>query len=368
MGGLICRQMLRLNNLTLVQFRNYRQRTFSFTNRIVGICGKNGTGKTNLLDAIYYLSFSKSYFSRPDSLNVLHGMLGLRLEGNYELLNEPQKIVCILRENNKKELSYNDEVYKKFSEHLGRIPCVFIAPDDIALIAGGSEGRRVFTDTLIAQINKTYLLKLIDYTKILQQRNSLLKQVAETGRQDEALLNILDEQLVDRGNYLFNTRKNFLATFLPLVDAIYQKIAGTNDGLVLNYESQLLQADFAMLLSNSRQKDLLLQRTATGIHRDDLNFQMGANAFKTEASQGQRKSLLFALKLAEWQILKKEKNFTPILLLDDVFEKLDEQRMFALLNWVCLESDGQVFISDTHPDRLKKQLEQVGVAFQLETL
>jgi DNA replication and repair protein RecF len=360
--------MLRLGSISLTQFRNYVQQQFSFGERIIGICGSNGSGKTNLLDAIYYLSFSKSYFARPDTQNVHHGLAGMRIEGNYLLNEEPQHLVCILRETNRKELVLNDEPYKKFSEHIGKIPCVMIAPDDVVLITGSSSERRTFIDTLLSQINKEYLIQLIDYTKLLQQRNSLLKQSSETGSVDESLFDVLNMQLIKRGNFLFDCRKKFLVDFLPQVATIYQRIAGKDDGLILRYESQLFTGSFEELLRASRQKDLLLQRTTTGIHRDDLLFFMGDAAFKTEASQGQRKSLLFALKLAEWQVLKEKKGFTPILLLDDVFEKLDEQRIFQLLNWVCTESDGQVFITDTHKERLQQHLQSVDIAFQLITL
>lgn len=361
----ICQPMLRLQNISLTQFRNYVQGNFTFTERVIGICGMNGSGKTNLLDAIYYLSFSKSYFSRPDSQNVHHGLLGLRLEGNYELLSEPHHLTCIVRENNRKELALNKEEYKKFSDHIGKLPCVMIAPDDISLITGSGEERRKFLDTLLSQINPQYLQQLIDHNRILQQRNSLLKQFSEPGKADEALLQVLTEQLCKKANYLFGERKKFLSSFLDLVGRIYTRIAGKNDGLVLQYDSQLLHDDLAVLLRSRLQKDLLVQRTTAGIHRDDLLFFMEQAIFKTEASQGQRKSLLFALKLAEWQVLKDEKGFTPILLLDDVFEKLDEPRMFQLLQWVCAESDGQVFITDTHADRLQTQLEGIAVSFQL---
>lgn len=357
--------MLRLEKISLVQFRNYLQSSFSFSERVIGICGINGSGKTNLLDAIYYLSFSRSYFSRPDSQNVYHGLAGLRLEANYDLLSEPHHLTCIVRENNRKELVMNNEEYKKFSEHIGKLPCVMIAPDDISLITGGGEERRRFIDTLLSQLDPHYLQHLISYNKILQQRNSLLKQFAEPGKGDEALLDVLTEQLCKKGHFLFAERNAFLSGFLELVASIYKRIAGKDDGLILQYESQLLQDDLETLLRTTRQKDLLLQRTTTGIHRDDLLFFMDKAVFKTEASQGQRKSLLFALKLAEWQVLKDKKGFTPILLLDDVFEKLDEPRMYQLLQWVCTESDGQVFITDTHAERLKWQLEEINVSFQM---
>lgn len=357
--------MLRLNKIELIQFRNYVNQGFLFQERVVGICGKNGTGKTNLLDAIHYLSFAKSYFSRADQTNVHHGLQGLRLVGNYDLNGESQELIYIMRENNRKELNLNGEPYQKFSDHLGRFPAVMIAPDDISLIGGASEERRKLVDSILSQINKPYLVSLIQYNKILQQRNSLLKQWADQGSLDETLLSILDQQLSAQGNQIYQIRNQFLAQYLPLVAEIYQKIAGQSDNIQLQYHSQLHVADMMALLSNNLQKDKALQRTSAGIHRDDLLFQLQDQPFKTEASQGQRKSLLFALKLAEWQVLKKEKGFTPILLLDDVFEKLDKTRMFQLLQWVCTQSDGQVFITDTHPERLKEQMDQIQTSFQL---
>jgi DNA replication and repair protein RecF len=235
----------------------------------------------------------------------------------------------------------------------------------VVLISGGSEERRKFLDTLLSQLNKTYLHQLIDYNKLLLQRNSLLKRAAEAGQLDESLLQLLNEQLIEKGNAIFRERKQFLGKFLALTGEIYQRIAGKDDGLALAYDSQLLHGEFAAQLQASRQKDLQLQRTNIGIHRDDLQFLMDMVPFKSEASQGQRKSLLFALKLAEWQTLEENKGFTPILLLDDVFEKLDEQRMGQLLQWVCAESEGQVFITDTHVERLRSQLAGLGMPFQL---
>ncbi|MCX6299410.1 MAG: DNA replication and repair protein RecF [Bacteroidetes bacterium] len=357
--------MLRLDHITLVQYRNYLQNSFEFTERVVCICGLNGAGKTNLLDAIYYLSMSKSYFSRPDAANALHGLAGFRLDGSYHLQGELQKLVFILRENNKKELSLNDEAYKKFSDHLGKFPCVMIAPDDVSLISGSSEERRRLIDTILCQLNKNYLLQLIDYTKLLQQRNSLLKQLAENGSIDESLFEVIDQQLCSKGNYIFKERTNFLVGYLQLATEIYTKISGNTDNVIMQYESQLVQTSMEELFKKNQQKDRILQRTSAGIHRDDLSFKMLDQVFKTEASQGQRKSLLFALKLAEWQVLKDQKGFTPILLLDDVFEKLDEKRMYQLLNWVCTQSDGQVFITDTHSERLKFQMHHINTQFQL---
>ncbi len=360
--------MFRLNDIALVQFRNYLQSSFRFQERIIGICGQNGTGKTNLLDAIYYLSFSRSYFARPDAQNVHHGSSGLRIQGLYTLEGKAISVTAIVRETGKKELQLDGEPYKKFSDHIGKMPVVMIAPDDVELISGPSEERRRFLDTLLSQLDHSYLQQLINYQKILQQRNSLLKQAVEQGSVDETLLSILNDQLSESGTLIYETRKAFLATLLPLAFTIYERIAGKSDGLILEYYSPLLTTDFKELLHINRNKDLALQRTSSGIHRDDIILSMGGQLFKSEASQGQRKSLLFALKLAEWQILKEKKGFTPILLLDDVFEKLDDTRMSQLLQWVCTESDGQVFITDTHPERLEQQLTGTKVPFQMVTL
>ncbi len=360
--------MLLLQHISLFQFKNYTNKSFDFTERIAGICGKNGVGKTNLLDAIHYLCFTKSYFTRLDGNNVKHGSAGFRIEGKLELNGKPEKPVCILRETGKKEFSVNDEPYEKFSQHIGRYPCVVIAPDDAELITGDSKERRTFLDALLSQLDTAYLQNLIMYTKVLQQRNSVLKSFAETNSRDFTLLEVLDSQLIKPGEYIFEKRKEFLVSFLPAVKHLYNDIARQPENVTLIYESDLLLASFAELLSVNRQKDCLAQRTTSGIHRDDLDIQLGNQLFKNIASQGQRKSLLFALKLAEMDVLKKEKGFAPLLLLDDVFEKLDEDCINNLLKKVCVENDGQVFITDTNEYRLTSHLKDLNTNFQLITL
>jgi len=357
--------MLRLQHLNLLQFKNYSNRSFDFVVRIIAICGNNGAGKTNLLDAIHYLCFTKSYFTRLDGQNVQHGQTGFRIEGDFTVNEKEEKAVCILRETGKKEFSVNGDAYEKFSHHIGRYPCVVIAPDDSVLITGASRERRIFLDALISQTSKDYLQQLITYQKVLQQRNPLLKSAAETGIKDTALLDVLDKQLITPGEYIFNTRKKFLLAYLPVVRALYNEISRSSEEVNLTYESELLKVSFEELLKANQNKDFLLQRTSAGIHRDDLNIDMNGQTFKITASQGQRKSLLFALKLAEMEVLKKEKGFAPLLLLDDVFEKLDEDRIRNLLNKVCLQNDGQVFITDTNEERLKTHLDQIGMSFQL---
>lgn len=349
----------------MVQFKNYPQKAFAFHERIVGISGNNGVGKTNLLDAIYYLCFTKSYFSKSDQQNVKTGAQGFRAEGSFLWDGKEQKVVCVVRESVKKEFSVNGENYEKFSAHIGKFPCVVIAPDDVQIITGGSEERRRFLDALISQLDPTYLQQLIEYNKILQQRNGFLKSYAEKKQTDLSLLDVYDEQILPAAGYIFEQRQVWLKSILPLVNNFYTRIAGTEEPLIPKYESQLMQCSYGILLKQYREKDLLLQRTLSGIHKDDIDLSLDGQPFKNLASQGQRKSLLFALKLAEYETLREAKGFAPILLLDDVFEKLDEHRMHNLLDWVCVQNQGQVFITDTHGERIREELNKLSVSYQL---
>ncbi|MFZ4058993.1 MAG: DNA replication/repair protein RecF [Ferruginibacter sp.] len=357
--------MLRLQKIALTQFKNYDFEVFTLLERVTGICGLNGKGKTNLLDAIHYCCFTKSYFSNSDALNVQFTKDGFRLAANFELNQTPENLLCIHRGVGKKELSLNDIPYEKFSHHIGKFPCVMIAPDDVELITGGSEERRKFLDTVICQIDSEYLQQLIIYTRVLQQRNSLLKSFNEQGKIDDTLLAVFDAQLAEPGNFIFEKRKAYTERLLPMVKQFYAQIAGDQEIITLGYESKLFSVPLEQLLLQNRERDLYLQRTNNGIHKDDISIELNNQSFKQIASQGQRKSLLFALKLAEFELLKQQKGFAPLLLLDDVFEKLDEQRMQNLLHWVCCENDGQVFITDTHKERLEKAIRSLEIPFQI---
>ena len=357
--------MFRLKNISLVQFKNYPQRSFSFEERIVGISGNNGMGKTNLLDAIYYLCFTKSYFSKSEQQNVLNGAQGFRAEGLFSRDDQEQKVVCVLRESAKKEFSLNGESYERFSGHIGKFPCVMIAPDDVQIITGGSEERRRFIDALICQVDPKYLQQLIEYNRILLQRNGFLKSFAEKRQTDLSLLDIYDEQIIPSAIYISEQRSHWLKKILPQVSAFYAGIAGWEEGLGLQYESRLSHQSLSSLLKQYRERDLLLQRTSAGIHKDDIEILFNKQPFKALASQGQRKSLLFALKLAEYETLRQAKGYAPILLLDDAFEKLDEQRMQNLLHWVCVQNSGQVFITDTHGERIREELDKLSIAYQM---
>jgi len=359
---------LYLQSISLFQFKNYYHQQFQFTRRIVGICGRNGVGKTNLLDAIHYLCFTKSYFTRQDSMSIHQGHEGFRIEGHFDVNGREEKAVCVLRETGKKEFSVNDEYYTRFSKHIGRYPCVIIAPDDIQLIIGASDERRKFVDTLLSQLDHDYLQSLINYTKILQQRNSFLRSFNDSYSRDLSVLDVLDEQLSKEGDHIFEKRREFLLQFLPIVKQLYNDISQRYEDINLFYESEMHHLSMAELLRQNRQKDLVVQRTSGGIHKDDLLFRLGEQAFKSIASQGQRKSLLFALKLAEMEIIKKEKHFSPLLLLDDVFEKLDEERISNLLLRVCSDEDTQIFITDTNCARLQQQVEKLGQPVQMITV
>lgn len=360
--------MLRLRHITVYQFKNYFSQSFAFDQRIVGICGKNGRGKTNLLDAIYYLCFTKSYFTRSDQANVYQSASGFRVAGNFLREDEPAEVVCVLRETGKKECLLNGRQYERFADHIGRFPCVLVAPDDVQIITGSSEERRRFLDALLSQLDAEYLKKLMEYNRVLLQRNSLLKSFADQRRTDQGLLDVLNGQLVRPANFIFNKRRDFLYDFVPLIRHHYRQISGEDYVIDVEYESQLLKQDFHELLQWNQEKDLALQRTSAGIHKDDITFSLDGQPFKATASQGQRKSMLFALKLAEFESLNKHKGFPPILLLDDVFEKLDADRMHNLLEYVCCKNEGQIFLTDTHCERMENALKALGQPYQMISL
>lgn len=354
--------MLSVKNITLTQFKNYGHRVYQFQQRIVGITGRNGSGKTNLLDAIYYLCFTKSYFSSQEAQNTQYQTNGFRLEGLLERNGQPGRIICTLKDG-KKDVSLNEESYDRFSRHIGQFPAVMIAPDDAEIILGGSEERRKWLDTLLSQLYPGYLENLILYNKVLQQRNSLLKTIAVQGRSQDALLDIFDRQLVQHGTPVFEKRREFLPAFIRQAQQLYDYLAGRHEVVDIQYQCSLLEQDLAGLLAENRQKDQLLQRTSGGIHRDDLLFRLDDHPMKYSASQGQRKSFLFALKLAQYEVIREHKQFPPLLLLDDVFEKLDQERVVRLIALISGPDYGQVFITDTHAGRLQRAFE--GKNFQL---
>lgn len=357
-----------LTRLSLTRFRNYGQADFAFHDRVVAVCGLNGTGKTNLLDAIHYLCLTKSYFSRSDPGSVLRGAQGFRIGGEWETDEGSLQTACILRESGKKEFQAGGVSLTRFSSHVGRLPVVFVAPDDVQLIIGGSEERRRLLDTILSQMDPDYLQALIRYNRVMQERNGLLRMAAETGRIDEGLLDVMDMQLSPTGDLIHAKRRDLFERFGPSTLAFYESISGGRETPGLSYLSPLSEKPMSEWLSAGRRDDIVAQRTRQGIHRDDIEIRMDAAPFRQTASQGQRKSMLFALKLAEFGILEERKGSPPVLLLDDVFEKLDGERMRNLLYRVCRQNEGQVFLTDTHAERMRSVLSENGVSFQLVEL
>jgi len=362
--------MSHLRQIQLIQYRNYTHFVQQFTSEIVCFCGNNGVGKTNILDAIYSICCCKSYFNRADGSNTTHHLKGHRIDGWFlNANNKEDKVSLVFRENNKKEICFNDVAYEKFSHHLGKFPCVMIAPDDVEIINGTSEGRRKFIDAILSQTNIIYLQKLVAYNTLLQQRNALLKQWESHTNSNFELIEVLNAQLVLLGNYIYTQRKVFLEKFILAVNELYAQISKSNEVIELDYISQLKDDTFLNLLHKNLQQDIYLQRTTNGVHKDDVEILLNKNKFKQIASQGQKKSLLFALKIAEWQYIDTTTHKPPILLLDDIFEKLDEQRLTSLLNIILQQPNIQIFITHTQSEKLssvfsdlKKEVQIINIA------
>ncbi len=354
-----------LQKISLVNFKNIISQTFDFQEKINCFVGDNGVGKTNILDAIYYLSFTKSYFNPVALQNIRHGEEFFMIEGSYILENREEKIVCSLKKGQKKELKRNDKAYSKFSEHIGQLPLVIISPADRDLIVDGSDTRRKFIDGVISQQDKEYLQSLIQYNKVISQRNALLKYFAANRTFDALNLKIYDDQLIVLGTRIYAKRKSFLEEFTPIFNEKYQTISEQKETVDLVYKSQLHMQSFEELLKNNLEKDKILQYTSVGVHKDDLSFDIGAYPIKKFGSQGQQKSYLIALKLAQFQFIKEQANVVPILLLDDVFDKLDEHRVSQIIALVNKDEFGQIFITDTHAERTENVIKQSNKPYQI---
>lgn len=353
---------MKLKTITLVNFKNYEKLQLSCAAKLNFLVGPNGAGKTNLLDAIYYLCFCKSYFNSSEQQNVRHQQRFFRLDGVFMLNGIAENIVAKIALNKRKEIVRNDLAYSKLSQHIGLLPLVMIAPDDIQLVKAGSEARRKLLDSTLSQIDKGYLKTLIQYHKLLQQRNAYLKKCYEEQSFDIALLQIYDEQLVPLGIQLYHQRKKAIGELLVLLQKYYEWISDGKEEVNCVYKSSLNKSGFAQILHQNLLQDRHLQRTTDGLHRDDLLFEINNYPLKKFGSQGQQKSFLIALKLAQYQLLKQKHNTTPILLLDDIFDKLDPIRTRKLVDAVVSDDFGQVFISDTELERMKKIFD----AFEIE--
>ena len=343
-----------LENLQLLYFKNYEEATTHFSPHINCFIGDNGSGKTNILDAIYYLSMGKSAFTASDLQNIKQGEAYFMVKGCFEAFSSRDTIQCTFRPGQRKIITRNKLAYEKISEHIGRYPVVLISPYDTDLIREGSEERRRYFDSLISQLDQTYLNELIAYNYILKQRNSLLKQFADRNYFDKEYLQILDEQLAPAGAYLASVRQTFLTNFLPVFQQHYQHLSDSSETITLDYKSELPGADFKYLLRQAQRKDLLLQRTTVGPHKDDFVFLMDGWPVKNYGSQGQQKSYVIALKLAQFEVVAQQKGQKPLLLLDDIFDRLDGKRITKLLQLVAARTFGQLFITDSHLERTQK--------------
>ncbi len=351
-----------LKKLHVLNYKNCSEADLSFSENINCFLGNNGEGKTNLLDAIFYLSFCKSFFNPADSQVMKHDEPFMVLQGEFQFSERTEHIYCGLKKGQKKQVKRNKKEYEKLSDHIGLIPLVMISPSDSQLILEGSEVRRRFLDLIISQYKRPYLEDLMAYNKALSQRNRLLKKFMETRHFDETSLAVWDEQLIRYGQPVYEERSTFIADFIPLFQKHYQYISNSQEQVNLRYESQLEEADFREVLLESRTKDRRRTYSNAGVHKDDLVFEIGGRPVKKFASQGQQKTYLLALKLAQAEFLKEITGVSPILLLDDIYDKLDESRIAKLMEVVQESFFGQVFISDTHLERLPNLFKNLGAA------
>ncbi len=345
--------------LHVTQFKNLRQQTVDFSSKFNCFAGHNGAGKTNLLDAVYYLSFCKGFTNPVDSQNIAFGSDFFLIQGHYRINGQVDTLHCGVKKGQRKAFKRNKKDYDRLSDHIGNYPLVLLSPSDSQLILGGSEERRKFIDGVISQYNKEYLHRLISYNKSLLQRNILLKQFAECGSYDESMLEVWDEQLIINGAYISDARQSFFDNFLPVFETYYRELSSQKEIIGIAYDSTLHKGDFRQQLIDSRRKDRVVQHTTTGIHKDDLLFHIHQFPIKKYGSQGQQKSFIIALKLAQFAFTKEIKGFSPILLFDDIFDKLDEERVMQLMHLVSQEGFGQVFVTDTHPDRLEDLFKKI---------
>ena len=356
---------MHLQQLSVINFKNYTEAGLLLSDGVNAFLGDNGAGKTNLLDAIHYLALCKSYFNPIDSQQIKQDADFFIVTGTFSRNGQTEAIACSVKRNQKKQFKRNKKDYPRLADHIGLLPLVMVSPNDVSIIVEGSEERRKFIDNVISQTDNNYLDELIAYNKVLINRNALLKAAADTGRYDQSLLEIFDEQLTASGKKIFEKRKAFMEAFTPVFNNHYKFLTGEAENVELVYESQLLQAGLETLLKKSAEKDKVLERTTCGVHKDDLLFYIHGMPIKKFGSQGQQKSFLIALKLAQYTLLQQAKGFKPLLLLDDIFDKLDDKRVEKLMQMVSNHNFGQVFITDTGYNRVKQIFEDMQVPVKL---
>lgn len=358
-----------LQELKLFNFKNYGEANLPFDHQLNCFLGKNGSGKTNLLDAMHYLSFTKSAINPSDSQNVKLGESQFMIKGTFKIQGKLKEVVCSYQQGQKKVVKEDGQDYVKFSNHVGKYPLVLIAPQDIELIWDGSEVRRKFFDSLLSQIDHAYLEDLIVYTTYLKQRNSALKLFAERGTIDHDLLASYHQKMIPAAQSIFSKRREFLTEFVPVFQQHYNNLADSKDEMMsIQYRSDLEGNDFEELLTKNLHRDIMLQRTTAGLHRDDFLFLLNNNEVKRYGSQGQQKSFLIGLKLAEFQCIAERKKFKPLLLLDDIFDKLDDHRIRKIMQFVAEGMFGQLFITDARPARCMELIKEASLKAGLVTI
>lgn len=353
-----------LKRISILNYKNIEQAELSFSPKMNCIIGRNGMGKTNLMDAVYYLSFCKSATNPIDTQNIFHDRDFFVVQGFYQTDNgEPEEVYCGLKRKQKKQFKRNKKEYTRLSDHIGLIPLVMVSPSDSVLISGGSEERRRFIDVVISQFDREYLDALIRYNKAMLQRNTLLKSDVEP---EPELMNVWEEMMASSGEVVYKKRRQFIDEFVKVFQSYYSFISEDMETVSLEYESHASQGNLLEIIRGSRQRDLIMGYSLKGIHKDDLIMKLGDFPIKREGSQGQNKTYLIALKLAQFEFLKRTgSRTTPIVLLDDIFDKLDAHRVEQIVKLVAGDSFGQIFVTDTNRDHLDKILKKIDGDYKL---
>jgi len=340
-----------LEDIRLINFRNYLDIKMSFNDQINCLVGDNGVGKTNVLEGIYYLALTKSFQSTSDLQTIKHETDFFSIIGNFNKDGKQKGVKCQMKRGEKKTISMNDISYNKISDHIGIFPVVLITPNDTDIIRGGGENRRRFVDSVISQLDRKYLDNLLKYNHALRQRNSILKNTHHQDHMDIDLIDPYDQLIMQIGYQIYLTRRKFIATLSKLLKEIYSDIADHKEEVKIQYKSDLDSENFNVLFKESLSRDIALRRTSLGIHRDDYVFDLDGYPMKKYSSQGQQKSMIVSLKIAQFEIIRNEKGFKPIILMDDIFDKLDDARIEKILNMVAGHTFGQIFVTDARPER-----------------
>ncbi|MEI8274045.1 MAG: DNA replication and repair protein RecF [Paludibacter sp.] len=357
---------MRLNSLSILNYKNIQEAELVFSPKINCFIGNNGMGKTNILDAIYFLSFCKSHSNSIDSQNIMHETDFCLLQGKYSLGDNTEDIYCGMKHRQKKQFKRNKKEYERLSDHIGLLPLVLVSPDDSVLISEGSDERRKFVDGVISQYNKTYLNNLLQYNNALKQRNAILKSEVTV---DHSVLDLWEDQMAAYGKYIYEQRRMFIDEFVPIFQNFYTYISDGKEQISLSYQSQHEDRDIKERMILTRERDFALGYSTQGIHKDELEMNLDGYPIKRVGSQGQNKTYLISLKLAQFDFLKRTHNLSPLLLLDDIFDKLDSIRVKKIVELVSGETFGQIFITDTnreHLDLILQQLNQQANIFNIE--